>query len=806
MPATPLLARNRRRAVADYTPAAFASRLPHRLVLLCVLCVLLRLSFPAQAQRPLGIDVSDYQGPNVNWVSVKNSGISFAWAKATEGYFSDQTNFTTYATNAKAAGVLFGAYHYARPDLHTGTVGAQTEAAHLWNVASNYMKSDGYYLQPILDIEVNLTNTAPAYTKTTLSQWVNDFCNHLVALAAASGLTIKPVVYSYVSYSSTWLDTTVTNWPLWMAQYPTSPNPQTGVPSGTSPWPAGSWKVWQYSDTGSVSGIPGACDLDVFNGTATGLTNLVVGGVFASNPPLIGSQPSSRYADQGGAITMRVAASANLPLKYQWRLNGTNIANATNTTLPLVNIQPTNAGAYTVVITNNDGKATSSVATLTVNALYAPVFTDNFEVDSSASWTLNRSSADNRATFAYDYTGFGIPSAPNSAGGTNKGLRFEANLSAGVTNALSVSPIGQGFPTNSRLHFDMWINVNGPLPGGGTGSTEAMTAGIGTAGDRVQWNLGSATADGVWFAVNGEGGASDTSAGISDFLAYNGSSLQSVASGFYTAGTGSTARGNIDVYYQNVFPGGQTPPASQQSGYPQQTGSLTVGTVGFAWRDVVVSRNGGTVEWFIDGLKIATVTGASLTASNIFVGYWDPFVSVSDNTNLSFGLVDNLRVEAPAVAPILASQPQNLWAQIGSNATFTASATGLPAPAYQWKFNGTNLAAATNTTLLLANLQGTNAGLYSVLVTNIAGTQTSSNALLSLIASTQPTMQLVGAPGSVQLNCLGETGASYALETSTNLVNWATLTNLVAPAAAFSLNPAISPDDFQRYYRLRSGP
>lgn len=756
------------------------------------------------AQRPLGIDVSDYQGPNVNWVSVKNSGISFAWAKATEGYTANQTNFTSYATNAKAAGVLFGAYHYARPDLHTGLVGAQTEAAHLWNVASNYMKADGYYLQPMLDIEVDLTGAG--YTKTTLSQWVNDFCNHLVSLAASSGLTIKPVVYSYVSYSSVWLDTTVTNWPLWMAQYPVTPNPQTGAPSGTSPWPAGSWKVWQYSGTGSVSGVPGDCDLDVFNGTAAGLTNLVVGGAFASNPPLIGSEPSSRYADRGGAITMRVAASGNPPLKYQWRLNGTNIVNATNTTLPFVNIQPTNAGAYTVVITNNDGKTTSSVATLTVNALYAPFFADNFEVDSSASWTLNRAGTDNRAIFAYDYTGIGVPSAPNSTGGTKKGLRFEANLSLGVTNALSASPTGQGFPTNSRLHFDMWINVNGPLPGGGAGSTEAITAGVGTTGTNVQWNLASAAASGVWFSANGEGGASDTSSGISDFLAYNATSLQSVASGVYAAGTDSTARGNGDSYYANVFPGGQTPPASQQSGYAQQTGSLNVGTVGFAWRDVVVSRNGGTVEWFIDGLKIATVTGASLTASNIFVGYWDQFNSVSDNTNLSFGLVDNLRVEVPAVAPNIAAHPQSLWAQIGSNATFSVTASGLPVPAYQWKFNGTNIAGATNAALLLANLQGTNAGLYSVLVTNIAGTQTSSNALLSLIASTQPTMQLAGAPSSVQLNCLGEVGASYALETSTNLVNWTTLTNIVAPGAAFSFNPAVSPDDLQRYYRLRSGP
>ena len=39
-----------------------------------------------------------------------------------------------------------------------------------------------------------------------------------------------------------------------------------------------------------------------------------------------------------------------------------------------------------------------------------------------------------------------------------------------------------------RLHFDAWINVNGPLPAGGASSTEFLGAGIGTAGNRTEWN------------------------------------------------------------------------------------------------------------------------------------------------------------------------------------------------------------------------------------------------------------------------------------------------------------------------------
>src|SRR5690242_2259289 len=79
----------------------------------------------AQAQRPIGIDVSDYQSASINWGTLKNTyGISFAWAKASEGQSSGSGsgggNFPTYAVNAKAAGVLIGAYHYARYDSNPG--------------------------------------------------------------------------------------------------------------------------------------------------------------------------------------------------------------------------------------------------------------------------------------------------------------------------------------------------------------------------------------------------------------------------------------------------------------------------------------------------------------------------------------------------------------------------------------------------------------------------------------------------------------------------------------------------------------
>ncbi len=751
----------------------------------------------AFAQRPLGIDVSDYQSI-INWTNVKKAGIDFAWTKASEGVSATESSLSTNMAHARNVGIPIGVYHYAHPETHVGLAGADQEATAFWSIAGSYITNGGNYLMPVVDIESDLSSASPAYTKATLSAWVNQWCSNVISRAASNGVVVKPIVYSYVSYASTWLDASVTNRTLWMAQYPGSPNPQTGNPSGTSPWAAAAWQCWQYSSTGTVPGVPGSCDLDVFNGTLAGLTNLVIGP--RTNPPAFILQPSSRVADRGGAITFRTTAMGAHPLKYQWRFNGTNLLNATNNAYALTNIQVENAGGYAVVVTNNFGSLTGSVASLTVNPLFVPVFADNFDTNSAANWTLNKSSTDSRATFAYNYAGLGIPAAPNSTDSITNGLRLEANVSLGVVGAISLSPMGQSFTGDFRLHYDLWMNANGPFPAGGTGSTQHHTSGLGTTGDKVQWNTG--TADGVWFAADGEGQSTDTSATLPDWRAYIGTTLQSAASGVYVGGTEANVRGNNHPYYLNVFPGGQPMPAAQA-----QSGWLEQGTIGFAWRDVVVNKTGSTVEWFIDGLKICSVAGVTLPSTNVFIGYWDSFSSLSANTNLCFGLVDNVRVEIPAIAPNLTSQPLAVAVKVTSNATFNITATGTPAPNYQWRFNGTNLAGATLASYTRTNVQYSQAGAYSVVVSNVAGVLVSSNALLSILPAAPAVFQTsVQLDGTLVLSLSGDAGATYFVETSTNLINWSALTNVSLSAATIQFNIGPTAPEAQRYFRARSAP
>src|SRR5438045_303556 len=216
--------------------------------------------------RPLGIDVSNYQ-PSINWPTVKADGYDFAWAKATEGVTYDDPSFapaadaypvTSARMNAgKSAGLYMGAYHYARYDNNN----ASDEVTHFLNRCRNYIGPG--WLPPMLDVEAPVTSTDLNHTQAQISTWVNAWCNGILS---ATG--VRPIVYTYISYASTYLNSTVTQWPLWMANY-NGQAPQTGAPNATAPWPAGAWTFWQNNDTTGNANVPG--DADVFNGTSTTL-------------------------------------------------------------------------------------------------------------------------------------------------------------------------------------------------------------------------------------------------------------------------------------------------------------------------------------------------------------------------------------------------------------------------------------------------------------------------------------------------------------------------------------------------------
>jgi hypothetical protein len=106
----------------------------------------------------------------------------------------------------------------------------------------------------------------------------------------------------------------------------------------------------------------------------------------------------------------------------------------------------------------------------------------------------------------------------------------------------------------------------------------------------------------------------------------------------------STVLNNTDPYYAPF--GRVAAPEAQLALFPEQTGLVSAGAPGIAWHEVSIEKRGTNVSWFVDNLRIATITLTNKEIStNIFVGFFDINATQTGNQDLSFGLVDNLRVE-----------------------------------------------------------------------------------------------------------------------------------------------------------------
>lgn len=203
-----------------------------------------------------GVDVSNWQGP-IDFAKVQAAGKRFVFAKASEGTTWTDASYARNRAGAIAAGLRFGAYHFARPGSAAGD--AVREADHF--IAVMGLKHG--MLRPVLDLEVT-----GGLGVTALQSWVRSFLGRIY-----SRLGVRAMIYTTSSFwassmaSTTWFASngyTV----LWIANWKVS---SPSLPA--SLWAGHGWTFWQYSDCGSVPGIRGCVDVDRFKGSD--LTGLV---------------------------------------------------------------------------------------------------------------------------------------------------------------------------------------------------------------------------------------------------------------------------------------------------------------------------------------------------------------------------------------------------------------------------------------------------------------------------------------------------------------------------------------------------
>lgn len=214
---------------------------------------------PLDTSGVQGIDISHWQGA-INWNSVKGAGIDFAYIKATEGTTFKDSRFSANYTGSYNAGLIRGAYHFARPNASNGA----TQANYFVSNGGAWSR-DNQTLPGVLDIEHNPSG-AMCYGLSTsaMRTWVNDFHT---TYKARTGRDV--VIYTTAS----WWNTCTGSWtgmaakaPLWIAHWGvSSPNVPSGFPT---------WTIWQYTATGRVSGVSGDVDRNKFNGSMSRLLAL----------------------------------------------------------------------------------------------------------------------------------------------------------------------------------------------------------------------------------------------------------------------------------------------------------------------------------------------------------------------------------------------------------------------------------------------------------------------------------------------------------------------------------------------------
>lgn len=191
-----------------------------------------------------GIDISFYQD-EIDFHRVKAAGISFVIIKSTEGLTGTDPMFEKNIVNAKNAGLKVGVYHFCRA---SDTQGAIQEAQRFISEINHIGGFSVLDIAPCLDIE-----TKEGATKSVVSA----ICHAWIDVVKQAS-RMQPILYSYPSFADEELDNTLSNIPLWLANYDVQ------TPNNHAGW--NTWTFLQYSEKGQVDGINSPVDLDEYNG------------------------------------------------------------------------------------------------------------------------------------------------------------------------------------------------------------------------------------------------------------------------------------------------------------------------------------------------------------------------------------------------------------------------------------------------------------------------------------------------------------------------------------------------------------
>ncbi|WP_221032057.1 immunoglobulin domain-containing protein [Actomonas aquatica] len=465
--------------------------------------------------------------------------------------------------------------------------------------------------------------------------------------------------------------------------------------------------AWGFADANAGRTPPTGLN-DVFGISAGDRYGAALQQVPLPTVPEITTQPADLTVDTGESATFTVVASGYPEPTYRWYRDGVVLTGETNATLQLEGVTRSDTADYLVEVTNSEGTVISTAATLTVN--YAPEITSqpasvSAVVGAGATLSVSADSQPS-ASFQWRKDGISIVDATGaSLAFSSLTLADAGDYDVLVTNALgsvisaTATITVSAPPTISAQPISETVNVGEP-------TTLSVTA-SGLPSPSYQWRRNGSNIAGATSATLDLGLATLADAGDYDVVISN--SLDTIVS----------ATATLTV---------QQPP--QINTQPVSAAVLRNSPV-----ELSVSAFGTptpTYQWRKDGVDISGATGTTLNLGNVDLdddGDYDVVITNAAGTTTS-----TLATVTVQVLPEITAHPvPQTTVLAGADVTLTVAATGTPTPTYQWRKDGIDITGATAAELTLSAVTLADAGTYSVVVTNAAGSVTSDNAVLSVV-------------------------------------------------------------------------
>ena len=171
--------------------------------------------------------------------------------KATEGSTQIDENFIDNFYQAREYGFTRGAYHFY--SVHTP---AKAQAQFF----IKNVKLEKGDLPPVLDVEHTPKKQSAEDFKASVLEWLHIVEQHY---------GVKPIIYTYYKFKMQYLsDTVFDQYPYWIAHYYVDEVEYQGE-----------WKFWQHTDVGTLPGIKGNVDFNIYNGSFYDLRMMTIGSV-----------------------------------------------------------------------------------------------------------------------------------------------------------------------------------------------------------------------------------------------------------------------------------------------------------------------------------------------------------------------------------------------------------------------------------------------------------------------------------------------------------------------------------------------